>query len=87
MTIEYGLAGKHRLYVSANGEDYQPTTLPSLSQHVSALSRPDSAASLSGLLVDGEGKLRFVNTVGHTDSKRRYTQWIHPAESTPSQRR
>jgi len=71
------------LYVSADGENYRRCTLPNLRNHVN-LYRANPAASLSGLLVDGRGKLRFVNTVGFTDAKGRFTQWISPAKSTGS---
>jgi len=78
MVLEYRVG--QCLHVSADGEKYHRCTLPNFGNHVS-LYRPNPAASLSGLLVDGEGKLRFVNTVGFTDSKRHYTQWICPAKS------
>ena len=87
MVIEYGMTGgAHRIYVSADGVDYQPATLPSLSRHAPGLYRPNPAASLSGLLVDGRGKLRFVNTVGFTDSKGHFTAWICPVETARQQR-
>jgi hypothetical protein len=87
MVIEYGApGGLHKIYVSANGKDYQPTALQSLSRHVPGLFRSNPAASLSGLLVDGRGKLRFINTVGFTDSKGHYTAWIYPVGTTRRQR-
>ena len=73
------------LYVSTDGKNYQRCILPNLRDHVS-LYRPNPAASLSGLLVDGQGKLRFVNTAGFTDTKGHFTQWICPAETTQQQR-
>ena len=71
------------LYVSTDGLNYSRTTLPNLSDHLSVF-RPNPAASLSGLLVDGQGKLRFVNTAGNTDTKGHFTQWVLPAKSAGS---
>ncbi len=87
VTIEYGRISRHRIYVSVDGVSFEATDLPNLSKHVSALARPDQAASLSGLLVDGERKLRFLNTVGYSDRKRHFTQWIYPVKSSRSETR
>ena len=69
------------LYVSADGENYRRCALPNLRNHVN-LYRANPAANLSGLLMDGQGKVRFVNTVGFTDTNGHFTQWICPAKST-----
>ncbi len=70
------------VYVSADGVHYERCRSKNLRDHLPRLYRPNPTANLSGMLVDGEGKLRFINTVGFTDSKGHYTQWIYRAETT-----
>ena len=69
------------VYISPDGMHYERCRLKNLRNHLPGLYRPNPAGNLSGLLVDGKGRLRFINTAGFTDSRGHYTQWIYPAEA------
>ena len=69
------------MYVSTDGVHYQRCRRKNFRDHV-PYTRSSPCTNLPGLLVDGEGKCRFINTAGVTDSKGHFTQWIYPVECT-----
>ena len=73
------------MYVSTDGVHYQRCRLKNFSNHV-RFTRPSVCTHLPGLLVDGQGKCRFMNTAGLTDSKNHFTQWIYRVECTGGKR-
>ena len=67
------------MYVSTDGVHYERCRLKNFRDHVK-FTRSSVCTHLPGLLVDGQGKCRFMNTAGLTDSQGHFTQWIYPVQ-------
>ena len=68
------------MHVSTDGIHFQRCRKKNFREHVK-FTRSSPCTHLPGLLVDGEGVCRFMNTSGVTDNKGHFTQWIYPVRT------